>query len=122
MVITRLPLVCAATLHALEDSLEGERTLCRNFVCRYVGMWPGRFDRIHKAITAGHHQDAMDSALSLRSSAMMVGAAQLSERTSNLISALETGCNAVAVKQLTALRKCGNQTAAQLTSSYVNAA
>lgn len=122
MVITPLPLVCTATLHALEDSLEGERALCRNFVCRYVDMWPGRFERIHAAITTGHDEDAMDSALSLHSSALMVGAARLGELTADLIRLLEAGRYGAAAKKLGALQLCGDQTAGKLTASYVNAA
>ncbi|POH60661.1 hypothetical protein [Arthrobacter glacialis] len=122
MTVTALPLVCSATLHSLEESLDGETTLCRNFVCRYVDMWPGRFVRIHEAVTAGHREDALDAALSLRSSSLMVGAARLGELTSDLIRVLEMDCNAAAAKKLAALRKCGNQTAGQLTASYVNVA
>ncbi|MHA7269798.1 hypothetical protein [Arthrobacter sp. HLT1-20] len=122
MSVTALPLVCTATLHSLEESLDGETALCRNFVCRYVDMWPGRFTRIHEAVSAGQSEAAMDAALSLRSSSMMVGAARLGELTSDLIRALEAGCNSAASKKLAALRRCGNQTAGQLSASYVNVA
>ncbi|MHA7304950.1 hypothetical protein ACX80E_06860 [Arthrobacter sp. TMN-49] len=122
MTVTALPLVCTATLHSLEESLDGEYTLCRNFVCRYVEMWPGRFVRLREAVAAGHHEAALDAALSLRSSSMMVGAARLGELTGDLIRILETGCNAAAATKLAALGRCGNQTACQLTASYVNVA
>lgn len=122
MTLTMLPLVCAETLHLLEESLDGERALCRSFVCRFVDMWPERFRRIHEAVKTGHLENAMDAALSLRSSSMMVGAAQLGELTSGLVGTLEEGCNVTAARQLKALRLCGNRTADQLTSSYVNAA
>jgi len=122
MTVTMLPLVCTATLHSLEESLDGEQALCRNFVCRYVDMWPQRFNRIHDAVTTGHQEDAMDAALSLRSSSMMVGAARLGELTSDLIQLIECGHHAAAATKLAALRRCGNQTTCQLTASYVNAA
>ncbi|SEE63901.1 Hpt domain-containing protein [Arthrobacter alpinus] len=122
MSVTKLPLVCTATLHSLEESLDGERTLCRNFVCRFIEMWPGRFERIQEAVTAGHDEDAMDSALSLRSSSLMVGAARLGQITSELIRLLECGSHAAAEKKLLALQTCGNQTAGHLTTTYVNAA
>lgn len=122
MTVTALPLVCTATLHSLEESLDGETTLCRNFVCRYIDMWPGRFFRIREAVAAGHKEDALDAALSLRSSSMMVGAARLGELTSDLIRVLELDSNTAASKKLAALRRCGNQTAGQLTASYLNVA
>ncbi|WP_181034221.1 Hpt domain-containing protein [Arthrobacter sp. GMC3] len=120
--MTTLPLVCTATLHSLEESLDGERALCRNFVCRYVEMWPQRFSRIHDAVTTGHQEAAMDAALSLRSSSMMVGAARLGELAGDLIQLLECGRAGAAAKKLPALQLCGNQTTCQLTASYVNAA
>lgn len=122
MTVTALPLVCTDTLHSLEESLDGETSLCRNFVCRYVDMWPGRFVRIREAVAAGHKEDALDAALSLRSSSLMVGATRLGELTSDLIRVLEMDCNGAASKKLAALRRCGNQTAGQLTASYVNVA
>ena len=122
MVIASLPLVCIATLHSLEESLDGQQSLCRNFVCRYVEMWPGRFERLRVAVMAGHHAEAMDAALSLRSSSLMVGAAQVGELSTDLIRLLEGGRHAEATKKLAMLGRCGNQTACQLTSSYVNVA
>ena len=122
MAAAHLPLVCTATLNSLEESLDGERELCLNFVCRYVEMWPGRFDRIYDAVSSGHDEEALDSALSLRSSALMVGAAQLGKLTNDLIRLLGSGCPSVTAKRLAALKACGNQTAWQLTTSYIDPA
>lgn len=122
MIATHLPLVCNATLDLLEESLNGEQALCRNFVCRYVEMWPERFNRIHAAVETGHQADALDAVLSLRSSCMMVGAARLGELTDDLVQLLKRGKHAEAVQKLPALRLCGNQTAGHLSASYVNAA
>ena len=122
MSIKNLPLVCAETLQDLEESLFGEQSLCRNFVCRYIDMWPGRFERINDAVVTQHHEDAMDAALSLRSSSMMVGAQRLGDLTTELILLLEGGRHAAAAKKLAPLRSCGNETASQLTQCYVNVA
>lgn len=122
MTCTKLPIVCMETLHSLEASLDGERTFCLSFVCRYVEMWPGRFARIHDAVTAGHESDAMDAALSLRSSSMMVGACRLGKLADELIDLLQCGSHAAAAKKLGALQLCGNTTACQLTDGYINAA
>ncbi len=122
MTLTKLPLVCNDTLRELEDSLFGERALCRNFVHRYIAMWPGRFERIQVALAAGNNENAMDAALSLRSSSMMVGAVRLGDLTTELIDLLEIGSHADAAKKLTALLMCGNQTTCQLTMSYISVA
>ncbi len=122
MGITKLPLVNAATLHSLEESFDGERDLCRNFVFSYVQMWPGRFERIYVAVCSGCDEDAMDSALSLRSSCLMVGAVRLGQLTNDLIHLLGSGRPSATAKKLAALRACGDKTALRLTTTYVDAA
>lgn len=122
MVVLSMPLVCTETLESLEDSLDGERALCRSFVCRYIDMWPERFARICDAVTAGHKEHAMDAILSLRSSSLMVGAVQLGDLANEVVKALETGHCSAAAPHLSALRRCGNRTTGQLASGYVNAA
>lgn len=117
-----LPLVCTETLESLEESLDGESSLCKKFVRTYVDMWPERFGRIFDAVNAGNSEHAMDAVLSLRSSCMMVGAVQLGELANDIVKDLNAGCTAAATKHLKALRQCGNKTAGQLTASYANAA
>lgn len=116
MIAAKVPLVCVETLVSLQESLEGELSLCRSFVSRYVEMWPGRFDRIHAAVTAGNNEAALDSVLSLRSSSLMVGAAQLGELATDLFQLLEYRNHAEALSKLPALQACGDQTACQLTA------
>lgn len=114
MSVAKLPLVCVDTLVSLQESLDGEKSLCRNFVSRYVEMWPGRFDRIHAALTSGDNEAALDSVLSLRSSSLMVGAAELGELSTDLFHLLECRSHSAALKKLPRLQSCGNQTASQL--------
>ncbi|MFC8302280.1 hypothetical protein ACFUCV_01185 [Specibacter sp. NPDC057265] len=122
MSITKVPLVSSETLQVLEESLNGELGLCRNFVSRFIDMWPGRFERIHEAITTAHQEDAMDAALSLRSSSMMVGGARLGAMATDIIALLEYEAYAQAATKLATLQRCGNQTTRQLKACYVNAA
>ena len=89
---------------------------------RDITIWPGRFERIHAAVLAGHREDAMDAVLSLRSSSMMVGAARLGEMATDLILLLKGGRCAAAAEKLTALQLCGNETTCHLTASYINVA
>ena len=114
MVIIQLPLMCVDTLLDLQDSLGGEKSLCHDFVSRYLQMWPGRFARIHAAVATGNNEAALDAALSLRSSSVMVGAARLGELTTDLILLLESHSHALAMTKLATLQSCGNQTAGQL--------
>lgn len=116
MATDRQPLVCVETLLSLQESLDGEKALCRNFVIRYVQMWPGRFERIQAAVANGDDVDAMDSALSLRSSSLMVGATRLGKLTDDLIGLLECRSHVAAGRKLASLRACGNQTAGELTA------
>lgn len=110
----KLPLVCVETLLTLQDSLDGEKNVCRTFVDRYVEMWPGRFARLQAAVASGDNEQALDSALSLRSSSFMVGAAQLGALTDDLIHLLECHQHFAATQKLASLRECGNETAGQL--------
>ena len=117
--MTKPPLVCIKTLLELEASLGGEWQLTRNFVSRYVEMWPERFERIHAAVTAGNNAEALDSALSLRSSALMVGAARLGKLTSDLIELLECRSYSEATMKMASLKSCGNCTAVQLQTLHL---
>lgn len=119
MAITKLPLVCGAALQSLEADLDGESVLCRVFVGRYVEMWPQRCSRIQAAVAAGDWESAMDAALSLRSSSVMVGAARLGQLASNLVQLLKDDCHDDSTRNLRDLRRCGNQTMAELTACYL---
>lgn len=116
MIIAQQPLIRVKTLLDLQESLDEDRLACRNFVARYVEIWPRRFERIHAAATAGNIEAALDSALSLRSASLMVGAARLGELTTGLIHILEDHSHSAAIKQLPALQSCGNLTMDQLTA------
>lgn len=119
---TKAPLVSCETLQDLEESLGGESSLCHKFVCRFIDMWPGRFERLQAAVTSSHHEDALDAALSLRSSSMMVGGLRLGALTTEILRLVESGAYAQATMRLASLERCGNETTQQLSSSYVNAA
>ena len=115
-----LELVCKETLESLEESLDGERSLCCSFVKRYVSMWPGRFKRIRDAIIEDHNDEAMDAALSLRSASVMVGACRLGDLTTGIIRLIEGGHIGAVGKLLTTLKLYGDQTMHQLKISYID--
>lgn len=117
---SQLPLVCLETLQSLEKSLDGERDLSRNFVIRYVDMWPSRLERIQNATTTDDRKEAMDASLSLRSASVMVGVTRLADLALGIIELIEGGPTATLTKLVTALQLCGDQTMHHLKFSYIN--
>lgn len=113
-------LVSLEILLELEDSLDGERSLAQNFVSRFIDMWPQRFDHIYAAVTSGNNANALDSTLSLRSSALMVGASQLGTLSNDLIRLLEGCSHSEAIMKMASLKSCGNSTTAQLRTLYLS--
>ena len=114
---SRLPLVCRETLRSLEESLDDQTDLSRNFVRRYVEMWPRRLARIQHAITTDNRKEAMDASLSLRSASFMVGATRLGDLVTKIIELIEAGPTTLLTKLITALHACGEQTMHHLKSS-----
>ncbi|WP_343320600.1 Hpt domain-containing protein (plasmid) [Arthrobacter sp. TMP15] len=115
----RVSLFCPEVLQSLQEFLGGEKSLCSHFVLLYIDMWPGRFKRIYDAVKAGHREDAMDAALSLRTASAMVGAQRLSELTTEIIHLLDSGKPTAAIKTLETLQLCGTQTMTKLKIAYL---
>lgn len=116
---TSLPLVSMESLRALEDSLDGQTVLSRGFVSRYVEMWPQRYTRLRDALSAGRWDEATEAGLSLFSSSVMVGADRLGQMAGDLVELLKQGRQARARDAVEALDRCGNETAAELATRYV---
>lgn len=117
---SHIELVSKEALESLEESLDGDRSLCRDFINRYITMWSGRLERIHDAVIEGHEENAMDAILSLRSASIMVGACRLGDLTTGIIRLLEGGHITAVGKLLTTLKLYGNQTMHQLKVSYID--
>lgn len=114
-----LPLVSMESLAALEESLEGQTALSRGFVARYVELWPLRYSRLNDAVIAGSWDMAAESALSLFSSSVMVGAERLGQMSGELVELLKQGRQQEACASMTALGHCGNETVTELTVRYI---
>lgn len=114
-----LPLVCMDSLTALEDSLEGQVVLSRGFVGRYIEMWPQRYLRLHLALSEEDWEEATESALSLFSSSVMVGAERLGQMSGDLVEFLKQGQQQQAQNGIVEVGMCGNETVAELTERYI---
>lgn len=115
-----LPLVSMESLMALEDSLEGQKVLSRGFVGRYVEMWPQRYSRLENALAAGKWDEAAESALSIFSSSVMVGAERLGQMSGDMVESLKQGSPEKAQEALPAVASCGTATVAELKVCYVH--
>lgn len=114
-----LPLVCMDSLAALEESLEGQTMLSRGFVGRYVEMWPQRYSRLQTALSTGNWDVAAESALSLFSSSVMVGAERLSQMSGDMVEFLKQGKQQQAQDAIVDVGLCGTETVDELTVRYV---
>lgn len=114
-----LPLVSMDSLAALEESLDGQTALSRGFVGRYVEMWPLRYARLCDALSAGQWDEAKESALSLFSSSVMVGADRLGQMSGDLVEMLNQERQEQARAAMVGVGQCGQETIAELTERYV---
>ena len=114
-----LPLVDMEALHALEESLLGQKTLSRNVVGSFVQMWTQRDEGRTHALSLCEWADTTDAALSLYSSSSLAGASRLSELSADIVHFLKIGHYLKAAAMLDGLHRCGEQTMAQLTITYL---
>ncbi|MFQ4150487.1 Hpt domain-containing protein [Arthrobacter sp. LAPM80] len=115
----KFPLVDLAALQALEDSLQGQKTLSANFVCSFVQMWPQRIERLTQDVSHGDWANAADAALSIHSSSSMAGSPRLSALSAEIAHLLTIGHYLKAASMLEELNHCGKQTMDQLSLSYL---
>jgi HPt (histidine-containing phosphotransfer) domain-containing protein len=86
-----LPLFDASVLERLREELGEDDSVWRVFVQNFIALLPDRIRRIQLALTTGDLAGALDAALSLKTSAQMVGA----ERLAGLAFELELSLRAV---------------------------
>lgn len=108
-----------AVLHELEESLDGEISLCQGFVATFISMWGPRFDRLSMAIAEQDTDRAMDAALSICTASHMAGAQQLNLLTLDLIQVLKSSQPNQATMALPTLGHCGEQTMGELSRCYL---
>lgn len=74
-----LPLFDAAVLGRLREELGEDDSVWRVFVQNFIALLPDRIRRVQLALTTGDRAGALDAALSLKTSAQMVGAVWLAD-------------------------------------------
>lgn len=77
-------LVDPTVLTELQAELGGDQAIISTFVRNYVDLLPWRVDRLHHAVEKLDIEDAMDAALSLKTSSHMVGAICMSRLATEL--------------------------------------
>ena len=85
------PLFDAAVLERLREELGEDDSVWRVFVQNFIALLPDRIRRVQLTLTTGDLPGALDAALSLKTSAQMIGA----ERLAGLAFELELSLRAV---------------------------
>lgn len=108
-----LPVVARGILDVLQGELASPE-LYKEYVGRYVEMWPGRYRRMVSALDADDQEALMDAVLSVKTSAGMLGALRLQQLALTIEDAVRKqeldGVRAV----LHELESCGQLTSDQL--------
>lgn len=104
--------VCPSVLWALADQVgEGEAAA---FMDRFIGLWPQRCHRLHRAVNQHDAEAGLDAALSLSTAASMVGASSLGALASRLHEGISSASTPDAwrdvVAMLDELDQLGNET------------
>jgi hypothetical protein len=79
--IPEAPLLDPGVLSDLEQEVPGATT---GFTRAFIGLWEQRRARLVRAVLGGNRPEALDATLSLKTSAMMVGALRLAEMAGEL--------------------------------------
>ena len=103
------PLVSWAVQSSLREDVSDPAAHSK-FVHTYMQMWPGRYRRLAEAVHGGDLEQAMDAALSLRSSSEMAGAMNLASLALAMEQAIRTLHLDVAGMLLPGLKSCGEDT------------
>lgn len=107
------PLIAREVLDVLQDEIAAPE-IYGEYVGRYLAMWPDRYRRLVSALNSGDEEALMDAALSVKTSARMMGALRLAQ----LASAMEDAVSEQRMDKVRALLdeldNCGRLTMEQL--------
>ncbi|WP_415857354.1 Hpt domain-containing protein [Sinomonas sp. G460-2] len=110
-----VPLVDPAALGLLAEDVGPASAAA--FARDFAAMWPRRRAAIDLALGCGDLDAALEAALSLRTSSVMVGATRLAGLALRLEGALRANDGAGAAQLLASVARCGDLTAAELRES-----
>ncbi len=107
--IGKPPLVSWTVQSTLRDDV-ADPAGYTSFIRTYTEMWPGRYGRLAHSIRVNDWDQAMDAALSLRSSSEMLGAVNLARLALAVEQAIRSRRLHAAGMLLPGLKSCGEDT------------
>ena len=113
-----LPVLDLDVLHDLEEDM-GSSGIAHNFARDYIKIWDKRRTYLESSVEDNDADAAMDAVLSLKNSAMMVGASRLAQLAVNLESLVKNGDLHGVRRLLPFVALTGEQTVCGLKQGYL---
>jgi HPt (histidine-containing phosphotransfer) domain-containing protein len=113
-----LPVLDLDVLHELEEDM-GSTGIAHNFARDYINIWSKRRTYLEASVEVNDAEAAMDAVLSLKNSALMVGAARLAKLAVDLEGLVKRGDLAAARDLLPCVALAGEETVSGLKLGYL---
>jgi hypothetical protein len=113
-----LPVLNLDVLHDLEEDM-GNTGVAHNFARDYIKIWDKRRTYLEASVEHDDADAAMDAVLSLKNSAMMVGASRLAQLAVNLERLVKSGDLPAVRRLLPSVALTGDQTVCGLKHGYL---
>lgn len=107
-----------SVLHELEEEMGGTR-VAHNFARDYISIWDKRLRYLERSVEDNDPDAAMDAALSLKNSALMVGATRLARLAIEVQRLVKSGDLACVRRLLPAVAQTGALTVRELKLGYL---
>ncbi|SDI25536.1 hypothetical protein SAMN04488693_10810 [Arthrobacter subterraneus] len=115
----RIPLVDHHVLHDLEDDLQDPMS-ARDFARDFVRAWDDKYHRLETAVCVHDQPAALDAVLSVKITAVMVGAPRLAKSAIELERRIRKGDMRSSEEALENIHTCGDETMQELMTTYLN--
>jgi hypothetical protein len=112
------PVVDLSVLHELEEEMGGTR-VAYNFARDYISIWDKRLRYLERSVEDNDPDAAMDAALSLKNSALMVGATRLATLAIEVQRLVKSGDLAGVRRLLPLVARTGALTVRELKLGYL---
>ncbi|HEY3574084.1 MAG TPA: Hpt domain-containing protein [Arthrobacter sp.] len=113
-----LPVLDLDVLHELEEDM-GSTGVAHSFARDYISIWDKRRTYLEASVEDDDAEAAMDAVLSLKNSALMVGAARLAQLAVNLERLVKSGDLPAVRRLLPFVALTGEQTVCGLKQGYL---
>jgi hypothetical protein len=112
------PILDLSVLRELEDEMGGTG-VARNFARDYISIWDKRLRYLERSVEDNDPDAAMDAALSLKNSALMIGATRLAKLAIEVQRLVKCGDLARVQQLLPAVARAGELTVRELKLGYL---